>query len=112
LVERAGFYRMTGSTVWWASRDALDFYEAREREVCAATFNRSRTFSREALARHPHPFWKGRAGDPEVDPIDPHDDASILSGLEVGVGSTQERRAILSRAPLNTGLQRQTCRCR
>jgi 2-polyprenyl-6-methoxyphenol hydroxylase-like FAD-dependent oxidoreductase len=40
---------------------ALDFFSNRERQVYAASLQRSCDFAREAYARHPHPFWAERA---------------------------------------------------
>lgn len=40
---------------------ALDFFANRERQVYATNLRRSCEFAREAHARHPHPFWAGRA---------------------------------------------------
>lgn len=52
---------------------AFDFFEAREREVYAAHLRHSAAYAREALARHPHPFWAVRAnpiGESRVDTLD------------------------------------------
>jgi flavin-dependent dehydrogenase len=64
---------------------ALDFFSHWERDVYAKHLGRSRTFAREAQARHPHTFWASRAGaTDEVDAgeLDVARDPDVLAAFE------------------------------